>query len=221
MPELNGRQVADLKFALARSLEKRGELGPAADAYREVLRSDPARADACWRLAVLSDRIGKPQEALGWYRKALAGMPGNADIYCDMGYSLSLQQRWGEAEMNLRQAVALAPQNARAHNNLGLVLAHTGRRDEALTEFRKAGCNEADGRVNLAYVLTLDKSWSEARKQYEMALAADATSSPARKGLHELDVLVARVTGPAAIQQAKFESEANAEGASKPDVSQR
>src|SRR6266851_6011473 len=109
--KLTDRQVADLKFALGRSLERRGELAPAADAYQEALHSDPARADACWRLAVLCDREGKCQESLAWYRRALAGMPGNADLYCDMGYSLSLQQRWGEAEMNLRQAVALAPQN--------------------------------------------------------------------------------------------------------------
>ena len=39
--------------------------------------------------------------------KALKLSPGSPDIYCDMGYSLYLQRRSAEAEMNLRQAIAL------------------------------------------------------------------------------------------------------------------
>jgi len=192
--------VADVKFALGRSLERGGELGPAAEAYREVLLKDPSRADACWRLAVLCDREAKFRESQDWYRKALAGMPGNAEIYCDVGYSLYLQQRWEEAEMNLRQALALAPDHARAHNNLGLVLAHIGKTDEALVEFRRAGCGEADGHVNLAYVLLLNKSWKEARRHYELALAADGSSAPARTGLREVEVLAARTSPQTIIQ---------------------
>jgi Flp pilus assembly protein TadD len=109
-----------------------------------------------------------------------------------MGYSLYLQRRWGEAEMNLRQALALKPSHSRAHNNLALVLAHGERLDEAFAEFRKAGCTEADARVNMAFVLTLERHWPEARRHYERALAADPSSTPAKKGLEQLSVLVAK-----------------------------
>jgi hypothetical protein len=122
--------------------------------------------------------------------------PGNAEVYCNMGYSLSLQHRWTEAEMNLRQAVALAPNHRRAHNNLGLVLAHSERWDEALTEFRKGGCDEAEAHVNLAFVLTLERCWPEARAHYEQALTLQPASTAAREGLDQLQALVAR-TGAA------------------------
>jgi Tfp pilus assembly protein PilF len=191
-PKLTGRQVADVQIAQGRSLEKQGELAQAAASYQEALKRDPDRADAYLRLAIVNDRQGKFKESQELYLKALKGMPGNADVYCDVGYSLSLQQRWAEAEMNLRQAVAVEPGHRRAHNNLGLVLAHEGRPDEALAEFRRAGCSEADGHANLAYVYSLEKHLGEARQHYEHALAVDASSEVARKGLKELDSLAAR-----------------------------
>ena len=64
--------------------------------------------------------------------------------------------------MSLRQAIVLQPDHARAHNNLGLVLAHTGRLDLSLVEFRQGGCTEADAQINLAYALTLERHWPEA-----------------------------------------------------------
>ncbi len=191
-PKLTARQAADVQVALARSLELRGEGEQAMAIYREALRRDPSRADAYLRLAILCDQHGKFDESAGLYRKALAAQPGNAEIYCDMGYSLSLQRRWAEAEMNLRQAVALAPNHRRAHNNLGLVLGHGGRLDEALAEFRKGGCDDAEAHVNLAFVLTLERCWPEARSQYEQALALQPASAAARKGLEELEALMAK-----------------------------
>jgi Tfp pilus assembly protein PilF len=203
-PKLNGKQVADVQIAQGRSLEKQGELTQAAVAYREALKRDPNRADAYLRLAILHDKEGKFKESQEFYQLALKGMPGNPDIYCNVGYSLSLQERWAEAEMNLRQAVALAPEHSRAHNNLGLVLAHQGRAAEALAEFRRAGCTEAEGQVNLAYVLTLEKHWAEARQHYERALALDASSVAAQKGLQELDAV-------GGIQRVSAESNADEE----------
>ena len=105
----------------------------------EALKNDPHRADANQRLAVVHDRLGRFQESAGYYAKALAAAPGDAEIFCDKGYSLYLQRRWAEADMCLRQAIALKPRLARAHNNLGLLLARDGKVDEALAEFRAAG----------------------------------------------------------------------------------
>jgi Tfp pilus assembly protein PilF len=190
--KLNEVQVADVQIAQARTLENQGDQAQAGQVYQEALKHDPKRADACLRLAILADQQGKFKESHELFQKALVGMPGNPDIYCDMGYSLYLQERWPEAEMNLRQAIQLAPDNAKAHNNLGLVLAHLGRGDEALVEFRRAGCTEADSDLNLAYVLTLDKHWSEARDRYKHALTLDASSAVARRALQELDYVAAK-----------------------------
>jgi Flp pilus assembly protein TadD len=189
---LKTRQVADVEVAMGRSFEKQGDIAQAIAAYEKALQRDPSRPDACLRLAILRDQQGKFKEAFPLYQKALAVSPGNPDVFCDMGYSLYLQHRFAEAEINLRQAVALAPEHARAHNNLGLVFAHMGRYEEALVEFRRAGCSEADAQINLAFALTLEKDWQAARERYQIALAIDASSSAARKGLRELDAVVAR-----------------------------
>jgi Flp pilus assembly protein TadD len=191
--KLKSRQRTDVQMAVGCSLEQQGQAARAIEAYKEVLRLDPSRADVGLRLAMLYDKEGKFKDALPLYQKALAAYPGSPDIFCDMGYSLYLQGQLVEAEINLRQALALAPENPRAHNNLGLVLASSEKSEEALAEFRRAGCNEADAQINLAFALTLTNKWAEARKRYAMALAVDATSAAARKGLQELDTALAKV----------------------------
>jgi tetratricopeptide (TPR) repeat protein len=99
--------------------------------------------------------------------------------------------------MNLRQALALQPDHARAHNNLGLVLARNGQGEAALAEFHKAGCSDAAARVNLAFALTLERNWSEARQQYVEASRVDPSSLAARNGQRELDRLIARMDSAA------------------------
>jgi tetratricopeptide (TPR) repeat protein len=190
---LTASQVADVQIAFGRSLEKRGDAERAVAVYREAIKNDPHRADAYWRLAVLQDQQGKWADSGELYRKALEAQPDNPDLYCDLGYSLYLQARRTEAETNLRQALKLAPDHRRAHNNLALLLAHTGRSEKALAEFRKGGCSEAEAHNNLAFALTLERRWDEARDHYELALAATPSLEAARKGLSDLNRLTAKL----------------------------
>ena len=138
-----------MQVAMGRTAELGGDLDTAMAAYNEALKNDPHRADANQRLAVVHDRLGRFQESAGYYAKALAAAPGDAEIFCDKGYSLYLQRRWAEADMCLRQAIALKPKLARAHNNLGLLLARDDKVDEALAEFRAAGCRPAEAHQNV------------------------------------------------------------------------
>ncbi len=189
---ITAAQEADVQIALGRAAERRGDVDQAMAAYADALKRDRRRADACQRLAILHDGRGEFRQSADLYRQAIEASPGNAEIFCDMGYSLYLQRRWAESEQNLRQAIALDPGSARAHNNLGLVLGIDRRAEEAVAEFRKAGNDEAAARNNLALALTLDGRWDEARAQYQRALAANPAAPEARDRLKELDVLVAR-----------------------------
>jgi tetratricopeptide (TPR) repeat protein len=189
-------QEADAQIALGRAAEQRGEFDQAMQAYRAGLSRDKKRGDAYGRLAVIHDKQGKFRESAELYRQALEASPGNPDVFCDMGYSLYLQRRWAEAEMNLKQAIALDHDHARAHNNLALVLSRGGRTDEALAEFRKAGCDEAQARENIAFALTTERRWGEARQQYQLALKSRPDSTTPSARLKQLDTLVARVDGP-------------------------
>jgi Tfp pilus assembly protein PilF len=188
--QLTASQTADMKIAIGRSLEKRGESEQAMAAYLEAVKQDPGRGDAYLRLGILSDKQGKFAESESWYRKALAAQPGSPDIFSNMGYSLYLQRRFADAEMNFRQALALNADHRRAHNNLGMVLARAGRGDEALVEFRRGGCKLPEAHLNAAFALTLERKWPQAHFHYEAALAADPSSTSAKKGLEKLEALM-------------------------------
>jgi Tfp pilus assembly protein PilF len=189
---LDARQIADIHVAEGQMLASRGDLEHAEAAYLEAVKRDSSRADAWTRLAVLADRQGNSIQAAEYYRKAKAAGGDTPALYCNRGYSCYLQKRWNEAEVNLRQAITLEPADRRAHNNLGLVLAHTGRADEALAEFHRAGCSEAEAQANLALCLAVEGSWAEARVHYQQALTADSSSAEARRGLAAVGHLQAR-----------------------------
>ena len=191
---LSSSRVVDVQLSLARSLEQRGEIDSAIKAYRQVVDKDPKRSVGYWRMAVLNDRKGNVQESEQLYKQALKLDPKNPEIKCDFGYSLYLQRRWAESEVHLHEALALSATHSRAHNNLGLLFAQTDRIDEALIEFRKSGRQEAEARANLAFTLTLNRRWEEAREQYELALDANPDSAAAKSGLEKLTALVAKTS---------------------------
>jgi Tfp pilus assembly protein PilF len=190
-PPLTAKQKADVQMAIARSMENQGDAAQAIKNYLEVVKKDPSRADAYQRLAILHDVKGDSQSARKFYLLAAKKDPKSADIQCDFGYSCYLQRSWSEGESHLRRAIALNADCARAHTNLGLLLARTDHEQQALVEFRKAGCNEAAARANLGFAFTLEERWEKARRQFELALAADPNSKIAKRGLAALPPQVA------------------------------
>lgn len=190
--KLAGGAASDIQIALGRSLESEGDLDKAMLAYREAIRLDPKRADAHVRMAIILDRAGRFAEAVPHYEAALKARPGDAEIFCDRGYSLCLQSKNVEAEVALRQAIAKNPDLARAHNNLGLLLGRTNRPDAALAEFRQAGCPEADAHLNLAFALGQDRKWAEARRHLELARGLGANAPAVDQGVADLASLIAR-----------------------------
>jgi tetratricopeptide (TPR) repeat protein len=191
------RKAGDVNYSLGQYAEGQGQQGQAIVSYQEALKHDPANLDAALHLAALLDGQGKFVESGEVYRKALASHAGSARAGCNFGYSLYLQKRYDEAETVLRQALASEPSHAKSHTNLGLVLARTARGDEALVEFRRGGCSEQDAHLNVAFGLTLEQAWDEARAHYRMVLEANPKCGDAKKGLLEIDTLTARLEQPA------------------------
>lgn len=169
---LTPKQKAGVQLYVGSQFERNNEPQRAMETYREVIRKDPTCAEAYHRLAILKDKAGQSDEAFKLFHEAIRREPKNAEYYCDLGYSLYLQRRWKESETNLRHALELQSSHTRAHNNLGLVLARTERYDEALSEFSRVGCCEAEARANLAHALMLESRWADAEAQCERALAS-------------------------------------------------
>ncbi len=189
-------QATDVKLALARSLESQGELTPAADFYKQVLAKEPKRIDVMTRLAVLNDRRADFAASAPLYEKALKARPNDPDLLCDRGYSFYLQNRWRESETCLRRAIELKPDLTRAHNNLGLVLGRTGHAGQAFEEFAKAGCTPTDAHLNLAFALTLERRFDEAKAQYQLALTSTPSSAIAQNGLRDVQTLASNDLPP-------------------------
>jgi Tfp pilus assembly protein PilF len=192
--KLAPEQIADVQIQMATSFEKENKFDEAMAAYQKALSHDPKRTDAAERLAVLYDRQGDFVNSAPLHRKAIAAQPNQPDYLCNFGYSLYLQKHWQEAEAQFRKVLALNPQHERASNNLGLVLARSGRSMEALAEFQKNCHNKAEPYLNLAFALALEKNWSEARNQFELALQYDPSSALAKKGLQQMNIQIVRAT---------------------------
>ena len=77
-------------------------------------------------------------EALGYYRAALALRPQSPGVLTNLGIVLSDMNRLDEAIAAHEQAIRIKPDYALAHNNLGKAYADKGAPDDAMVAFRKA-----------------------------------------------------------------------------------
>lgn len=190
--KITPQQEADVVFAQARVLESEGQIKQASAMYEEVIKRDKRRADAHHRLAILASKQGRFEDSEEWFRKAIKADHDNPEICCDFGYSLYLQGRMDEAETRLKQAIKADNEFARAHNNLGLVYAHTKRLQAAIEEFTKGGSTTADAYSNAAVALAMDGHLNESKRLYNLAIEIDPKCQAARKGLKELDLVLAQ-----------------------------
>ena len=188
-PPLRPEQKAEIRLALAISAERQGRTEEAKSAYQEIIQVAPQQAEAHHRLAVLLSHQGECQAAEEYYRQAVQIQPTHARLHGDQGYNYYLQEKWGEAEASLRRAIELDSRLVHARNNLGMLLARTGRQQEAMHQFIKAGCDRAQARANLALAMALEGHIESAREEYQRALQHNPDLKGARDMLAHLESL--------------------------------
>ncbi len=107
----------------------------------DLLRAGQARYPGdFWINYHLAHLLGKsaPEEAVAYYRAAIAVRPKTSAAHNDLGLALWDMGQLDQAIACYRQAIALDPKLARAHYNLGLVLRKKGRVEEAVASYRRA-----------------------------------------------------------------------------------
>ncbi len=186
-PSADSMGKADIAVATGRLAEENGDAARAMKLYSEAIALNPTNADAHWRQAIAFANLQQMEEANGAFEKAIELNQSNAALYTDYGYHLYLQDRFAAAEQALRTAIRMESGDARAHNNLGLVLAATGREQEALTLFQDAGCSEADARSNLAFAQAMRNDLNKARATYQKVLDIDPSKANSSKALEQLN----------------------------------
>jgi tetratricopeptide (TPR) repeat protein len=168
------------RLRLATALARAGKADEAVAQFEEVLAEKPDDAVRQAQLRVdygnlLAD-VGRTEEALAAYRRALELDPQLAKAHYNLGLTqLSLGQG-EEAKGSFREAIALQPDYPEAHTNLGVVLASQGAVDEALEHYRTAvELRPDDGgtRFNLGQGLLLagqvEEGLTELRRGVELA----------------------------------------------------
>jgi protein O-GlcNAc transferase len=120
------------------TLHRRGAVNEAAARYHDVLRIDPANADALYYLALISCQHGRFEEGAELARKSLSSDPNQARVHVILGRALHAQGRNDDALSSFDRATALAPELAPAHANRADVLSKIGRNAEALDSYDRA-----------------------------------------------------------------------------------
>ena len=120
------------------ALHRRGAVDQAAARYAEVLRADPANADALYYLALIACQHGRFEEGAELARKSLAGDPKQARSHVILGRALHALGFHADALLSFDRATALAPELAPAHANRADVLSKIGRNAEALDSYDRA-----------------------------------------------------------------------------------
>src|SRR3989304_3687034 len=107
--------------------------------WTDTLYKSETKARAYYNLgAAYHDDKGLLDEAITYYKKALAIEPNYTGVHNDLGDALRDKGLLESAIMEYQTALRLKPAYPKAHNNLGNVYYQEGRLDNALEEFRIA-----------------------------------------------------------------------------------
>jgi predicted O-linked N-acetylglucosamine transferase (SPINDLY family) len=161
-------------FGRALDLFQRGRLDGAAALCRDIVRRDPAQADAWHVLGIVALQQSRTDEGIELIRRSLAINPRHVVALCSLGNGFRDRQQPAEALEHYQRALALAPDFAGAHYAAGNALLDLGRAEEALASFDRAialhpGYLEArQNRGNACLALGRTR---EALESYQRALA--------------------------------------------------
>lgn len=181
---------------------------------RRAVEFDPDNPEATLKLARVLRTVDRNDEALALFKKYQTMVPGDMQVLAHIGSCLSAMGRYGEAETYFRQAL-VSLDDPVTHYNMGLLLAVTGRLDDAVQEYERAlerDPSHGDARGNLAIALVrqgkLDRAVAE--------LGTLVQNDPDNAGAHTNLGLVLLQQGRA--DQARAELEAALR--LKPDIPQ-
>jgi tetratricopeptide (TPR) repeat protein len=163
---------------LARGLERAGAVKEAVALLRDANRRHPADFWITFTLGNLFSQLSPPRqdEAVAYYRAALAMQPRSPAVHLNMGAALAGQGRLDEAIASYRQAIALDPKAAHSHLALGNALRQKGQLDEAIACYRRALTLEptsARAHVELGNLFRATGKFAEALENYRAAVAID------------------------------------------------
>jgi tetratricopeptide (TPR) repeat protein len=143
----NGVTQPEVRIRLAQYLAESGQPAKAIALLEKDAGSDP---DALLGLGNAYAIAGRNADAIRTYARLLRVAPDNASAHENMGVAQLQTRDMRGAEASLRRALQLDPDLPAAHTALGVLLAQTGRKAEAIEEWKRAAAlGDANAADNL------------------------------------------------------------------------
>jgi len=142
-----------------------------------------------YNLGLSLQGLGRFEEAVEAYQKAVRIAPEFADAHDRLGYVLQSLGRHQDATVHFQAVLKIRPNFAEAHLSLGMSLLALGRKEEALAQFEDAlriRPNYSDAHSNLGMILHVLERYEEAEEHYQEALRIDPNLANAHNNLARL-----------------------------------
>src|SRR6202162_1378770 len=160
---------------------------------RKLVERDPASYVAWFDLGFVENALGKVDDSIAAYRKAVGAKPDVFESNLNLGLQLAKTGQ-PDAEEFLRAATHLKPTSQpdegqyRAWLSLAETI-HKSKPEEALVAYQQAATlqhKEAEPHLSAGQLLELANKFADAEQEYKQALALDSHSTDAVIGLANL-----------------------------------
>jgi tetratricopeptide (TPR) repeat protein len=163
------------------------------DSYARGLAAFPDEPALLYARALMWERRDEVPRAEADFRKLLATDADDVNALNALGYTLADRtDRYQEALELISRAIAAQPDNAAIIDSYGWVLYRLGRKQEALTELRRAFTKQKDAEIgaHLAEVLWELGQKDEARKYFEESRKIDPESRSLQRAIEKTGVVL-------------------------------
>ena len=182
-PASNNQQRVQLVLIEAQILREANQFAESYQVLQQGLAKLPDDPELLYGIAMMADKIGKPDEFEQLMRKLIRIKPDHAHAYNALGYSLlERNERIPEAVGLVEKALRLAPDDASIMDSVGWGLYRTGKLDESVKMLRRAFSVNPDPEIaaHLGEVLWVRGDKAEAQKVWQESLKANPDSAPLR-----------------------------------------
>jgi cytochrome c-type biogenesis protein CcmH/NrfG len=124
------------RTGLADTMYGRQRFSEAGEQYEQVIALDPRQWHSQYRLGLIYNRFGHPQEAEQCFRRAIAINTNSASVHLYLGLALYDLGQIDQSIDELRQALEINADTPNAHYGIGIGLRRQGDLLGALREFR-------------------------------------------------------------------------------------
>lgn len=159
----------DSEITRQKSIEKKSK----SDTDQLYPTQNQAEAQRAYQLGITSATQGDSEQAVIYFKRALALKPDYVEVHNDLGLTFAAQGKLNEAIKHYECALGFKS-DARIYNNLGIALAAQGKLEQAIVYYERALILKPDyveTHNNLGNALAEQGKLDQAIDHYERALA--------------------------------------------------